>query len=125
MVILAKISSLGDLHERLGRMVAASSRDRIPITAHDLGEALAVLMIDASILIIFINESNSNIYSVIKPTIMQTLEGTPILIHARSFANIAHESSSILTDQIGFKFVRPKGYIGMWRESYCERCIEK
>ncbi|CAF5040273.1 unnamed protein product, partial [Rotaria magnacalcarata] len=52
-------------------MVVASSREGVPITADDLGVtgALAVLMRDA-----------------IKPTLMQTLEGTPILVHAGPFA---------------------------------------
>lgn len=50
MAVLALTTSLGDLRERLGRMVVASSRDGVPITADDLGVggALAVLMRDAS-----------------------------------------------------------------------------
>ncbi|CAF5222750.1 unnamed protein product [Rotaria magnacalcarata] len=80
-------------------MVVASSREGVPITADDLGVtgALAVLMRDA-----------------IKPTLMQTLEGTPILVHAGPFANIAHGNSSILADQIGLKLVGSDGYIGMY-----------
>jgi formyltetrahydrofolate synthetase len=54
MAVLALTSSLADLRERLGRMVVASNRDGIPITADDLGVsgALAVLMRDAGLLII-------------------------------------------------------------------------
>jgi len=54
MAVLALTSSLADIRERLGRMVVASSRDGIPITADDLGVggALAVLMRDAGLLII-------------------------------------------------------------------------
>jgi len=54
MAVLALTSSLADLRERLGRMVVASNRNGIPITADDLGVsgALAVLMRDASLLII-------------------------------------------------------------------------
>jgi methylenetetrahydrofolate dehydrogenase (NADP+)/methenyltetrahydrofolate cyclohydrolase/formyltetrahydrofolate synthetase len=54
MAVLALTSSLADIRQRLGRMVVASSRDGIPITADDLGVggALAVLMRDASMLII-------------------------------------------------------------------------
>lgn len=43
---------------------------------------------------------------------MQTLEGTPVLVHAGPFANIAHGNSSILADQIALKLVGPDGYIG-------------
>ncbi len=58
MAVLALTSSLADLRERLGRMVVASNRDGIPITADDLGVsgALAVLMRDASMWIIILKE---------------------------------------------------------------------
>jgi methylenetetrahydrofolate dehydrogenase (NADP+)/methenyltetrahydrofolate cyclohydrolase/formyltetrahydrofolate synthetase len=58
MAVLALTSSLADIRERLGRMVVASSRDGIPITADDLGVggALAVLMRDAGLLNYFIKE---------------------------------------------------------------------
>ena len=46
---------------------------------------------------------------------MQTLEGTPVLVHAGPFANIAHGNSSILADQIGLKLVGSEGYIGMYQ----------
>lgn len=39
------------------------------------------------------------------PTLMQTLEGTPVLVHAGPFANIAHGNSSIIADQIALKLV--------------------
>jgi formyltetrahydrofolate synthetase len=55
------------------------------------------------------------LYVLVKPTLMQTLEGTPILVHAGPFANIAHGNSSILADQIGLKLVGSDGYIGMYR----------
>lgn len=45
---------------------------------------------------------------------MQTLEGTPVLVHAGPFANIAHGNSSILADQIGLKLVGPDGFISMF-----------
>lgn len=50
MAVLALTTSLGDLRERLGRMVVAANRDGVPVTADDLGVggALAVLMRDAS-----------------------------------------------------------------------------
>jgi formyltetrahydrofolate synthetase len=122
MAVLALTSSLGDLRERLGRMVVASSRDGVPITADDLGVAgaLAVLMRDASRLFILINRK-IRFYFLVKPTLMQTLEGTPILVHAGPFANIAHGNSSILADQIGLKLVGSEGYIGMYGERYVEK----
>ncbi len=96
MAILALTTSLADMRARLGRMVVALSRDGEPITAEDLGVAgaLAVLMKDA-----------------IKPTLMQTLEGTPVFVHAGPFANIAHGNSSIIADLIALKLVGPDGYV--------------
>ena len=57
MAVLALTTSLGDLRERLGRMVVASSRDGVPVTADDLGVsgALAVLMRDASKIVLHVN----------------------------------------------------------------------
>jgi formyltetrahydrofolate synthetase len=46
---------------------------------------------------------------------MQTLEGTPVLVHAGPFANIAHGNSSILADQIGLKLVGSEGYISIYQ----------
>ena len=88
MAVLALATSVEDMRERLGKMVVAISRKGEPITADDLGiaGALMVLMIDA-----------------IKPNLLQTLEGTPVFVHAGPFANIAHGNSSILADQIGLK----------------------
>jgi formate--tetrahydrofolate ligase len=88
MAILALTSGLRDLRERLGRIVVGWTKDRMPVTAEDLrvAGAMAVLMKDA-----------------IKPTLMQTLEHTPVLVHAGPFANIAHGNSSILADQIALK----------------------
>ncbi len=96
MAILALTTGLADMRARLGRMVVALSRDGEPITAEDLGVAgaLAVLMKDA-----------------IKPTLMQTLEGTPVFVHAGPFANIAHGNSSIIADLIALKLVGPDGYV--------------
>ena len=96
MAILALTTSLADMRERLGRMVIGTSRAGVPITADDLGAggALTVLMKDA-----------------IMPTLMQTLEGTPALVHAGPFANIAHGNSSIVADQIALKLVGEDGYV--------------
>ncbi len=96
MAILALTTSLADMRERLGNMVIGTSRAGNAVTADDLGVggALTVLMKDA-----------------IKPTLMQTLEGTPAFVHAGPFANIAHGNSSIVADQIALKLVGPNGYV--------------
>jgi formate--tetrahydrofolate ligase len=59
-----------------------------------MGGALVVLMKDA-----------------LAPTLLQTLEETPVLVHAGPFANIAHGNSSIVADQIGLKLVGPDGFV--------------
>ncbi|MCP4428717.1 MAG: formate--tetrahydrofolate ligase [Chloroflexi bacterium] len=96
MAILALTTDLADMRERLGNMVIGQSKAGDAITADDLGVsgALTVLMKDA-----------------IKPTLMQTLEGTPATVHAGPFANIAHGNSSIIADQIALKLVGPDGYV--------------
>lgn len=53
---------------------------------------------------------------------MQTLEGTPILVHAGPFANIAHGNSSILADRIGLKLVGADGYVGLLKNSISFFC---
>ncbi|XP_028620181.1 monofunctional C1-tetrahydrofolate synthase, mitochondrial [Grammomys surdaster] len=96
MAVLALTDSLSDMKERLGRMVVASDKDGQPVTAEDLGVtgALTVLMKDA-----------------IKPNLMQTLEGTPVFVHAGPFANIAHGNSSVLADKIALKLVGEEGFV--------------
>ncbi|ERE86072.1 monofunctional C1-tetrahydrofolate synthase [Cricetulus griseus] len=96
MAVLALTDSLADMKERLGRMVVASDKDGQPVTAEDLGVtgALTVLMKDA-----------------IKPNLMQTLEGTPVFVHAGPFANIAHGNSSVLADKVALKLVGEEGFV--------------
>jgi formate--tetrahydrofolate ligase len=88
MAVLALSNSLKDLRERLGRIVIGSSTQGEPITAEDLkaAGAMAVILKEA-----------------IKPNLMQTLENTPILVHAGPFGNIAHGNSSIVADRIGIR----------------------
>ena len=88
MAILALSTSLRDLRERLGRIVIGSTVDGEPITAEDLkaAGAMAVMMREA-----------------IKPNLMQTLENTPVLVHAGPFGNIATGNSSIVADRIGIR----------------------
>lgn len=47
----------------------------------------------------------------IEPTLMQTLEGTPVLVHTGPFANIAHGCSSIIADKIALKLVGSDGFV--------------
>lgn len=72
----------------LGRMVIGSSRSGDPITCDDIGAggALTALMKDA-----------------IKPNLMQTLEGTPVFVHAGPFANISIGASSVIADKLALK----------------------
>jgi len=86
MAILALATSLADMRARLGRIVVAYTRDGEPITAEQLHGAgsMAVIMRDA-----------------LKPNLMQTLENTPVIVHAGPFGNIAHGNSSIVGDRIG------------------------
>ncbi|MEN6392934.1 MAG: formate--tetrahydrofolate ligase, partial [Anaerolineaceae bacterium] len=88
MAILALTSDLADMRERLGRIVIGTNKAGDAITAEDLGAAgaMTVLMKEA-----------------IKPTLMQSLEGTPVFCHAGPFANIAHGNSSIIADRIALK----------------------
>ncbi len=88
MAILALSTSLADMRERLGRMVVATSRGGDPVTCDDIGAggALTALMKDA-----------------IKPNLMQSLEGTPVFVHAGPFANISIGNSSIIADKLALK----------------------
>jgi methylenetetrahydrofolate dehydrogenase (NADP+)/methenyltetrahydrofolate cyclohydrolase/formyltetrahydrofolate synthetase len=88
MAILALSNDLHDMRERLGAMVIGSSRSGDPVTCDDIGAggALTALMRDA-----------------IKPNLMQTLEGTPVFVHAGPFANISIGASSVLADKMALK----------------------
>jgi len=85
MAILALCTDLKDLRKRLGDIVIGENMGGEPVTAEDLKSAgaMTVLMRDA-----------------VKPTLMQTIENTPVLVHAGPFANIAHGNSSIIADLI-------------------------
>ncbi|MDP3804257.1 MAG: formate--tetrahydrofolate ligase [Candidatus Omnitrophota bacterium] len=85
MAILALASSMSDLRKRIARIVVALTKDKKPVTCEDLkvAGAMTALLKDA-----------------IKPTLLQTLDNTPCLVHAGPFANIAHGNSSVLADWI-------------------------
>jgi formate--tetrahydrofolate ligase len=86
MAILALSVSQADLRSRLGRIVVGYRLDGEPVTAEQVGAAgaMAAIMRDA-----------------VMPNLLQTLENTPVLVHAGPFGNIAHGNSSILADLIG------------------------
>jgi formate--tetrahydrofolate ligase len=81
MAILCLARDADDMRARLGRIVVAYTRDHQPVTAHDLKAdgAMAALLAEA-----------------IKPNLVQTLEGTPALLHGGPFANIAHGCNSVI-----------------------------
>lgn len=88
MAILALSNDLADMRERLGRMVVATSKNGDPVTCDDIGVggALTALMKDA-----------------IKPNMMQSLEGTPVFVHAGPFANISIGANSVVADKLALK----------------------
>jgi methylenetetrahydrofolate dehydrogenase (NADP+)/methenyltetrahydrofolate cyclohydrolase/formyltetrahydrofolate synthetase len=88
MAILALTKDLADMRDRMGRIVIGTSKAGEAVTAEDLGVAgaITVLMKDA-----------------IMPNLMQSLEGTPVFVHAGPFANIAHGQNSIIADRIALK----------------------
>ncbi len=88
MAVLALSTSLQDMRQRLGRIVIGLARDGQPITADSLhaGGAMTVIMLDA-----------------IKPNLLQTIENTPVMVHAGPFGNIANGASSVLADMIAIR----------------------
>lgn len=88
MAMLALATSVDDLRERLRRTVVGYSRAGTPVTADDLRAAGAMLAI---------------LSDAVKPNLLQTLENTPVLVHAGPFGNIAHGNSSVLADLIGIR----------------------
>ncbi len=88
MAILAVATDLKDMRERMGKIVVAYNKTGKPITTEDLqvAGAMTAWMIDA-----------------LNPSLMQTLEGQPVIVHAGPFANIAIGQSSIIADMVGLK----------------------
>jgi formate--tetrahydrofolate ligase len=88
MAILAVATSLKDMRERMGKIIVAYEKDGKPVTTEDLevAGAMTAWMVEA-----------------LKPNLLQTIEGQPVLVHAGPFANIAIGQSSIIADQIGLK----------------------
>ena len=88
MAVFCLASSITDLKERLSRIVVAYTYDEKPVTAGQLGAvgAMAALLKDA-----------------LKPNLVQTLEGTPALVHGGPFANIAHGCNSVIATRMAMK----------------------
>ena len=88
MAILCLANDFDDLKTRLGKIIVAYNFDGAPVTASDLNVtgSLALLLKDA-----------------IKPNLVQTLEGTPAIIHGGPFANIAHGCNSVTATKYALK----------------------
>ena len=95
MAILALARDEGDLRNRLHQIVVARSHEGAPITAGDVGcaGAMAALMSEA-----------------VLPNLLQSLQGTPILMHAGPFANVAHGQSSVIADEMALRLAGPNGF---------------
>lgn len=85
MAILAVAADLADLRRRIGRIIVAYTKQGAPVTADDLevGGAMTAWLVRA-----------------LNPTLMQTLEGQPVLVHAGPFANIAIGQNSVIADRV-------------------------
>ncbi|MBN8892951.1 MAG: formate--tetrahydrofolate ligase [Rhodospirillales bacterium] len=88
MAVLCLASGLPDLQDRLGRMIVGSRRDGSFVTARDIKAdgAMAVLLRDA-----------------LMPNLVQTLAGSPALVHGGPFANIAHGCNSVMATRLALK----------------------
>ena len=88
MAVFCLAESLSDLKARLGRIIVGYTYDGAPVTAHDLKAegAMTALLRDA-----------------LCPNLVQTLEGTPVLVHGGPFANIAHGCNSVLATRMAQK----------------------
>jgi len=88
MAVLGLATDIHDLRKRLGEMVVGYNTGGEPVTAEDIKAAGAMTAI---------------LKDALKPTLMQTLEGTPALVHTGPFANIAHGNSSIVADYVALR----------------------
>lgn len=85
MAILAVASDLADLRKRIGHIIVAYTKQGKPVTADDLEVAGAM---------------TAWLVRALNPTLMQTIEGQPVLVHAGPFANIAIGQNSVIADRV-------------------------
>ncbi len=88
MAIVAVARDLHDLRARLGRITVGATREGEPVTAEQLKAAGAMTVL---------------LKETIKPNLVQTLEGQPVLVHCGPFANIAHGNNSLVADRVALK----------------------
>lgn len=88
MAVLCLCTGIGDLKERISRMIVGYSYQGSPVTVGQLQATGAVVAL---------------LKDAIKPNLVQTLEGTPAFIHGGPFANIAHGCNSVMATQISLK----------------------
>jgi formate--tetrahydrofolate ligase len=87
MAVLCLASDLGDLKERIARIIVAYDTDGEPVTVDDIEATGPATML---------------LRDAIKPNIVQTIEGTPAVVHGGPFANIAHGTNSLIADKAAF-----------------------
>ncbi|MGQ0560645.1 MAG: formate--tetrahydrofolate ligase, partial [Gemmatimonadota bacterium] len=89
MAVFALATDPGDLEQRLGRMVLGYSRNQKPVRASDINAQGAMTLL---------------LKNALAPNLVQTLEGTPVFIHAGPFGNIAHGCNSVIATSAGLSF---------------------
>src|SRR6267378_2786296 len=88
MAIIALAKDRKDLRERLDSIVIGVTRDGRPVSAHDLGATGGMMALLAEAIL---------------PNLVQTTDGTPAFVHAGPFGNIAHGTSSVISQQMGLR----------------------
>jgi formate--tetrahydrofolate ligase len=88
MAALALADDLADLRRRLGRVVIGRRRDGVTVSLEELraAGAMAALLADAA-----------------RPNLLQTLEGSPVLVHAGPFGNVSQGASSVAADRLALR----------------------
>ncbi|MDS0222406.1 formate--tetrahydrofolate ligase [Haloarcula sp. S1AR25-5A] len=87
MAVLCLATDIGDLKERVSRIIVAYDEDGDPVTVDDIEATGPATML---------------LRDAIKPNVVQTIEGTPALVHGGPFANIAHGTNSLVADKTAF-----------------------
>ncbi|WP_058992145.1 formate--tetrahydrofolate ligase [Haloarcula sp. CBA1127] len=87
MAVLCLASDIGDLKQRVSRIIVAYDEDGDPVTVEDIEATGPATML---------------LRDAIKPNVVQTIEGTPALVHGGPFANIAHGTNSLVADKTAF-----------------------